>query len=566
MINPKELEKLAKRSSSFAETRNGITYLLENKQWVHSRYDPRKEAQRLMKEILSCDPENTLLIFLGCGLGYHVELAELAGFKNALLVEKKPKLFEIFSQIYHLPDSYHLFGPTSKELDLDFYLSTMEIHHFKKIKTVSLRGAYETDLYLSFEKRLDRLLKVKLGDFTTRLKFEELWFIHILNNIPSILTSANVLRLFTAFKETPVVVISAGPSLPDSISQIREWKKHAFLIAVDTALLVLYEAGIQPDFVYSLDSQIYNLNDFSMIPQDYLKDIVLIYDVVVHPALAEKYPGPKIAANTAHLDFDQNGHPFVVKNEFVSWIEIALGRIGDVETGGSVATSAFHFAYLIGGNPVILCGQDLAYTHYQSHSVSTPHYYRLSTLSTRLKPLESIFMGIMQKRNPKLMEGIHEEVFSDFMLTNFKGWFEESAKNLRLYLNNDIYLINASAQGVKIKYFDHHRENLFLAGSNLPNRERLKTLSQTKFVQKSEKRRLLKLLREMNDFIQNISLQSTLFEQIKHSEYSFLIRYFMKEKIVFDRYGKVDSNILDRKLNRLKKNLGGVIDEIKTSY
>ncbi len=559
MIDYSKLESI--EDSRLIRTRDNMFTMQLRGRYIHSYYTCRKEAARLVEDILLLDRKNTLVIFFGAGLGYQVDILEKEGFDNLIIIEREKEIYSIFNKIYKPGENSFVISPDDDPSRLDTIFTMLEIENLKNIKTVILRGAFNKELYQPFEDRIERLMRVKLGDFSTRLKFEEIWLINIIKNINNLKYSGFIRQLFGRAGNMPVLVVSAGPSLKSSLCEINKISGRCILIAVDTAVLPLFESGIIPDFIYSLDSQVHNLNDFSMIGLDYLKRTRLIYDIVVNPELPYYFRKlatagqiNMFAANTAHLDFDFNGNSYLIKNEFASWIETAGSlRIGDIETGGSVSTSAFYFAYQLGGNPIILSGQDLAYSYMCSHSVSTSHFYKIIMNSSRLKSIQSIFIDILlSRRYVKVLPGL----FSDFVLQNFRGWFEESAKSV-IKFNPEISLINSSAYGSPIKNF----HNISL--SELFNKKDYPVLDKEKqfgdlLIEPNKIDKIISRLVPLYDYMKSLKADPDIFKIIKDSEWKFISKFFMRENMIYERYGNFDLDNTERKLYRFIKAIEGI--------
>ncbi|MGA2141757.1 MAG: 6-hydroxymethylpterin diphosphokinase MptE-like protein [Brevinematales bacterium] len=572
MIDYSRLESIASSDTKgLMRTKDNRFTMLLHGRYVHSFYTCGREAARLVEHILPLERENTLVIFLGAGLGYHIEELEKEGFKNLIIIERDREIFSVFDKIYIRGDNSYVISPDDEPSRLDTIITMLDIEKWKNIKTVSLRGSYERELYKPFEDRIERLLQVKLGDFSTRLKFEEIWLINIIKNIGNLKSSGLVRQLFGKAVNVPVIVVSAGPSLKLSLNEINRFSDKCIVIAVDTALTPLYEAGIIPDFIYSLDSQVHNLNDFSMIGTDYLKRTRLIYDIVVNPELPAYFRGISgsgrintFTANTAHLDFDFNGNSYLIKNELVNWIESAGSlRIGDIETGGSVSTSAFYFAYQMGGNPIMLTGQDLAYSYFCSHASSTSHFYRIIAGTSRLKSLQDVFMGIMLSRryirtdpvNPQRGGGEKPGLYTDFVLKNFRGWFEESAKSIMRF-NPEISLVNSSSGGSLIDNFQNIGMTDYFNKNDYHKLDKEK-LFDSMLIETGKTDKIISLLAPLHDYLVNLEADRGIFNKIRNSEWKFLDKYFMRENMIFERYGNFDNNNVERKLFRFIKAIEG---------
>ncbi|MCX7881713.1 MAG: DUF115 domain-containing protein [Brevinematales bacterium] len=566
MIRYPLLRNMAQQSSDFVQAKDGLVTLRVGERFVHSPYSPGKEALRLVEGLKGLDPSKTFVIFLGAGLGYHIELLEKEGFERGVVIETHPEIAKIFQTVYELPSSLYWIGPEQTEEALDSIFALLDFGSIRWVKTLVLRGSYELGNYDAFEKRIQRLAQVKLGDFSTRLKFEEIWLVHMIRNIDNLPFSTPLSELFFRQNNFPVVIVSAGPSLRESLPALRRVASSVFMVAVDTALLPLYEAGIVPDLVYSLDAQVHTLEDFVGIEKDFLSRIHLVYDIVAHPQtlafVREASPGPHYVATTAHGDIDPQGNPFLLKHEFVRWLELTTNTsLGDVETGGSVSTSVFHASFLMGGNPLILVGQDLAFSYQTTHVASTSHYYRYSPLSHRLHPINTIFFEAILSRRLQKHRGIRqEEIDSDFVLSNFKGWFEVSAKRLAEF--RGIRCINATHEGVWLDGFVHEDiEHLFHTLAPSPVIKEKEKIFLSKPFSLSSLRKVKEGLIHIKERLRTFPCDERWYERIGEMGYVFLERYFMREKMLFERYGNHDRVSLERKTYRLIKAIEGLRDE-----
>jgi hypothetical protein len=103
-------------------------------------------------------------------------------------------------------------------------------------------------------------------------------------------------------------------------------------------------------------------------------------------------------------------------------------------TGGSVATSAFNYARNLGGNPIVLIGQDLALTGGKDHAEGYLHVYSDGMLKARS---ESGFD----------VDGYYgDRVKTESQLLYYKTWYEEQVKAYP-----DVMVINSTEGGAKIE-------------------------------------------------------------------------------------------------------------------
>ncbi len=219
-------------------------------------------------------------------------------------------------------------------------------------------------------------------------------------------------------KGIPGILVAAGPSLNKNISELKRAKGRAFIIAVDTAVKPLLKEGIVPDMFAIIDGR---------KPLD-----------LVRANGAEKIPMLALLEGASEIFEYHKGMKFFY-NEGIQFAEKILTHFeqefGNVNTGGSVATSAFSLLYKIGVETVILVGQDLAYTNNCSHADGT-------------------FQEVMQKQDTSrflMVEGNSgEKVPTTGDLRMFLNWYESYIESCQK-MDTSFRVINATEGGAKIK-------------------------------------------------------------------------------------------------------------------
>ncbi len=174
-------------------------------------------------------------------------------------------------------------------------------------------------------------------------------------NMKFVCEGYNTKRLSEAVPhDVPAILVSAGPSLNKNIQELKKAKNRAFILAVDTAMKPLVQAGIIPDAFITIDSK----KPTNLVEADIIKDIPVIAPVVANYDILKEQRGKKI--------FYYDGHmmPFLA-------YQAAGKTFYDVATGGSVACSGFSLLYKMGFQTIILVGQDLAYDGNKSHADGT---------------------------------------------------------------------------------------------------------------------------------------------------------------------------------------------------
>jgi hypothetical protein len=167
-------------------------------------------------------------------------------------------------------------------------------------------------------------------------------------------------RLYGKFPNVPLVLVSAGPSLDRNIHQLENMESRCFILAVDTALKPLRAAGVTPHAVVMADPSRLNANHvIGAMPAG----TFLIAEQGVDPA--------GLAAATKRFLFSVGIFPDSLFHEF------DMPRM-PVEVWGSVATAALNLACAFGCNPIIVAGQDFAYSwdrDYASHTIYDGNHF-----------------------------------------------------------------------------------------------------------------------------------------------------------------------------------------------
>ncbi len=436
-------------SYSLKDTKSGfktLIYKSDKDVRLHSGYDPIKEAERNISTFKL--GRASIIVVSGLALGYHIEILKKQFPKTPIVVLEADKtVIKIANQ--NNPNLKNIANIVNEKSDLETVFDQIDISDFRGIASYIHRPSHQLNNLFYDELIEDIKLQIssKVSDLLTRLEFEEKWIDNIFSNIHHIYDSTPAASLFGKFKNYPGIIVSAGPSLRKNIHLLKQAKDKVIIVAVDTAVKVLAKAGITPHIVMTIDAQKYSLKHF--LGLDYSKT-ALLADIVSYPAILRDYTGHKIISTTSKYYFDQNNNSKRETTPFMDWIEKYTHPLGDIQSGGSVATSAFDLLLNLGCNKIILVGQDLAYTGREIHCSGTYHNDDWTRLTNRLKNFDTINQAVIRKRKIKKVTSFKnkKDVVSDFVFDLYKGWFEDSAKKV------SIPVINATEGGTRIKNCD----------------------------------------------------------------------------------------------------------------
>lgn len=253
----------------------------------------------------------------------------------------------------------------------------------------------------------------------TQVKFSSVLAKNLLANLKHLVYAYKTIQYAGKIpREVPGIVVAAGPSLNKNIKELKKAKGKAFIIATDTAMKPLLKEGIVPDMFAIVDGK----KPIDLVNETMAQKIPLLTSVVAASDILEFHKGKKIFCNEG----------IQLADEILNHSKVPYSPM---DIGGSVATHAFTFLYMIGIKTVILVGQDLAYTNNRSHADGT-FKERMPEVDT------SRFV---------MVDGNYEEkvpTSSDFKL--YLEWFEKYIAGFQNE-NPDFRVINATEGGAKIK-------------------------------------------------------------------------------------------------------------------
>lgn len=312
------------------------------------------------------------VVIVGISNGVHIEriMEEVPKTANILIYEPSLELFRREIEEVDLSFLFQLDIPVGvivegfNEVEMDVYF-----HRMISYDNMTSLKYYESGNYAelfpekveNFVKQLHQHVYTQGVNWNTFARYTSIKAKNVFHNLPYLYEGYSAEQLKGILPEdVPVIVVSAGPSLNKNLMDLKKAVGKACIIATDTAMKPLLNAGIVPHLFVIVDGLkpglLFQHKDISKVP------MVTMTEVSVESMKSHK--GKKF--------FYYSGSPF--EHQLLKDLgekEQADRTLPNFETGGSVATTAFTLGRYMGAKTIILMGQDLALTGNRTHADGT---------------------------------------------------------------------------------------------------------------------------------------------------------------------------------------------------
>lgn len=329
---------------------------------LNEYYYPRKNPlYNVKQELDKLELKNTkLAIFLGFGLGYEIiyyilNIAEKQKTERIIIFEKDLEIFTLslyandYTSILRNKNIILMIGVDEGKLfvelrsNINSKITTLcrAVNLINYSTSLKWFNEYYINAVKSFREAIVYAL-TNIGDFPE----DALWGVqNMFKNLNEIVSHPGINMLFNKFKDKPAVVVASGPSLKKNIHLLNEIKDKAVIICAESTLRALIKHGIKPHMVATLERTIVTRDSFVDFQYEDTKDVYMAACPVIPKEAYEVYKGPRFVVYRAFDHF--------------KWLGIDKGMLRIKE---SAANMAFKIADSIGCNPIVLIGQDLAFS------------------------------------------------------------------------------------------------------------------------------------------------------------------------------------------------------------
>ena len=283
-----------------------------------------------------------------------------------------------------------------------------------------------------------------VNDATHRIRARE-WISDVLENVELLAHAPCFLGLAEKYKNVPAFIVGAGPSLGKNAELLADATKKGLVFAVNSSALALASRGITPQIVACMES--IDLSALlAKIP--YLDQVVRAFSLSAHPKTLRTGKGPLLPVYEALPQFA----PLV-----------SLGKANGLAVCGSVSTLAFALAQRLGCSPIVLVGQDLAYTDGHAYAAGTPYEGSRVRLAADGKTLEHERSVALNATNGSLPRseplrtvtawGGQGTVHSSIGFSAVQSWLELASEVLA-HDRPEQRVVNATEGGARVEGFE----------------------------------------------------------------------------------------------------------------
>jgi hypothetical protein len=337
------------RKPEVVNSKENTPTLYINGIYLHSKYSPRKEAEKFISANEKLYKNKDIILVYGLGFGYHirellkrakpgcqiyifdadeevVRISDQLGMLDEIKNDTRVKLITIYSKEFLNQISFII----TKVEDILMYKASMKVlpDRFKELREV-LEG------YVIAKIGIDRFQYTMMGNNEANSKL-------LLPGMKEFFRSMSI-------AEETIIIAASGPSLDYSIEILKKMNGKFKIFSVGSALRTLMKNEIKPQMITIIDCQeiVYN----QLIGYENL-DVPLCFLNTASRWAVEKYKGPK------YMFYNDANSDDVIIN-----------------TGKTVAVAALDIAIKGGAKTIVFVGQDLAFLDNRTHTGTFTEMY-----------------------------------------------------------------------------------------------------------------------------------------------------------------------------------------------
>lgn len=392
--------KASKLKIEILNAKNGETNASIDGVFLHSNYNPSKEAERFVDNLKI--PNNpSIIIITEPGLDYLTSYLRIKFPHIKIGAIRYVKGFENYNSNFDFIINYYEFNSI---IGFENYLFDL-LNEEKIMLTYFLKWEASSRVLSDIDSKVWIAIKNIYNKaktlLITRQYFEKKWLLNTFNFIQNI---SNPITIKKTNNDFPIFIISSGPSLKNYLTFIKENQNNAFVICLSSAISICLKYSIKIDLCISTDGGYW--------AGQHLKKL-LNYKIPI--ALSpESYCLKKLLANPILILKYNDGLSLEILNK--SGLDTF-----PAERNGTISGTALTFALRLSNSDIFFFGLDLSSQKGYQHSQPN-----------ELEANSSCFYNRINNSEKKQI--ISE--YSNSSLQVYKNWFENFKTN-----NHKVYRV-----------------------------------------------------------------------------------------------------------------------------
>jgi len=377
-------------------TRSGNRTACANGTYLHSPYDPRKEAGRFVNQALK-DRHPSIILLLGAGIGYIYE--ELARSRpNARVIA----LFydETVHNAFYTSLPKRMFWHPGRSESLLTFLRA-QIHELEAEGLVLVEWPPSARIFpaqgLQANQAVHQLLREIRGSLITTSALGRRW---LRNSLINFICIDKVFQPAESSDRNTTVIAASGPTLEDNIDFLRSHRDRIELWAVPSSLSFLLEHGLVPDMTILTDPSYYAFSHLQCA-----KDHNLHLAMPISAAGGSWRIGSRVSLLSQDAPFER----ILLKSAGI--------EAPSIPPQGTVSATALMLALQWRRGLVVFSGLDFCYRDIFSHA--RPNNFENWLEVNRLQPLHHQLFSLAADHAVRKEGGSR----SNLALNTYAGWF-----------------------------------------------------------------------------------------------------------------------------------------------
>jgi len=398
------------------ESKDGALTLRIRNLYIESRYNPIKGSSRYIKKSIKA---NSFFIFIGSGLGYHINTLFKAIRFNGIIIERDINIFKVACYIIEpecLKNLILLVGKKDKSI-----VRIIKNLPGNRVQIIRHRQSYGLNkaFYNSIEGLINKSIEGSIASNITEIGFKRLWMRNILKNLANIDNRCCGTKEFYRLFKGPVILVASGPFLEDSIERIKDASKSIPIISLLPSVSYLLNNGIRPDFIVTTDAGFGNR--YRWLTQ---VDIPMITTYSLDPGLFKNWMGDRFLFS----------HSLSLENTLSIVNSFSL----EIPMQGTSSLAMIMLARMMGFSAIYIAGFDFAYNGINDHHQGGGFDSYFQSVANRFKNWHTyIVKRLKNDRMLKVQDHFGNDIYSTYKLILYRDWFENELVKEDLYrLNN----------------------------------------------------------------------------------------------------------------------------------